>query len=260
MKQMWTLTAACMCLLASACSNEPISKERVLVERVKRPAMAVIEHKAYQRLPGRDQCEIGQKALCRPGGEEMDPTHPLMTPCERFPDGIYRFDFGQGSACDTPLALQLDDAPVHFTRPAGDFAIGKSARTEWISSETLWLGRDLDGSGCIENQGELFGVAPGDPWPDGFAKLALYDANADDAIDANDAIYSELIAWRDVNQDRACAPGEVSTLAALGIARLLLSAQTLPAKRSSFEGLTSTFVFGPEKKRGRLVDVFLLPM
>jgi hypothetical protein len=64
-----------------------------------------------------------------------------------------------------------------------------------------------------------------------------------------------------VNQDRKCEPIELSSLHALGIARLDLTAHALPPTGSSFEGLESPLVFaGPEPRHGRLVDVFLAPL
>jgi hypothetical protein len=68
------------------------------------------------------------------------------------------------------------------------------------------------------------------------------------------------VTWRDANQDRTCEASEVSSLASLGIERLDLRAQVLPPRTGSFEGLVSAFTFGTEKKRGRLVDVFLARM
>jgi hypothetical protein len=165
-------------------SNKPHRQELSVTQPTGMPQQPAAQH----RLRAPDECRVGERRFC--GGPE-----PRWMPCAQARDGRY---FWNAEFCNTPLALQLDNAKVRFTRPAGAFAIGGAARTEWISADTLWLGRDLDGSGCLENQHELFGVAPGDTWPNGFAKLAMHDGNADGFIDEQDAVYIDLLAWRDV--------------------------------------------------------------
>ena len=67
----------------------------------------------------------------------------------------------------------------------------------------------------------------------GFAALAIYDepskgGNGDGQIDSQDAVYSKLLVWVDTNHDGISQPGELFTLAELGITSISLNIE--PAK------------------------------
>jgi hypothetical protein len=174
-----------------------------------------------------------------------------MMRCHRTPDGGHRWGYG---ACNTPLVIAFDDAPVLFTAAAGTFTIGTSRRTEWVSSKTPWLALDRDGSGCIENQSELFGAD--DEAADGFEKLARYDDNHDGAIDAADAVFTRLVLWSDRDQDRVCTATEIAPL--MSSARIALTPTRRAPTYGSYEGSWATISFSG--RAARVVDVYLAPL
>lgn len=236
-------------LLLVACSD-PITKERVtrdpVTEKnplvVDRRGMIVHEH-GPPPLP--DQCELGERGGCGSPIERHARYGPFAT-CVRMPDGSLRWS---RATCNTPLVVAWNDAPVTFTRPQGEFAIGVSSRTEWVSAESPWLAADDDGSGCIESAAELFA---------GFAPLAARDDDGNGRIDESDRVFSQLVLWADRDQDRHCTPDEISPLAARGIVAVDLHPTPPPRLVfGSFEGdrAAASTTFG----RARVVDVYLAP-
>jgi hypothetical protein len=215
----------------------------------------------------RDECEPGQRVDCSyllPPRRDGSHFPTVVGLCKRGNDKIWR------KVCEgTPIVVVFGSERVQFTRPQGNFAIGGFARTEWVSARTPWLARDLDDSGCIEDQRELFGVAPGDAFKNGFEKLALLDANGDGFVDVQDPGFAGLFLWADKDQNRVCDQAEVRTLRSTGILGLSVRPMNAaPSTRAeSYEGETTAFEFTiPGRRRnpktrwtipGRLVDVYL---
>jgi VCBS repeat-containing protein len=128
-----------------------------------------------------------------------------------------------------PLTFDLDgdgletvgidpNAPILFDHD-GD---GVANATGWIKPDDGFLVLDRNGNGLIDNGAELFGdstpLSAGGTAVDGFAALAQEDSNGDGLVNADDANWSELRIWRDLNSDGVSQDGELSTLEALGIA------------------------------------------
>lgn len=241
--------------------TEPIEAEPEPVRRADwewipppHEASAMAERETYRGPP--PECELGEERPCFPRGisPRVDGA-PLMMRCIETPDGSRRF---LRALCNTPLVLAFDDAPIGFSEAPGTFAIGVSARTEWVDARTPWLFLDADGTGCVEDQRELFG---GDATTaNGFEKLARLDDDRDGRIDARDAVYARLALWADRDQDRACSPREVVSLADAGVVAIDLAYVTPPVPRAegSFEGERASFV-AADGRRGRVVDVHLAP-
>ncbi|MBS2019033.1 MAG: hypothetical protein JST00_39565 [Deltaproteobacteria bacterium] len=208
----------------------------------------------------RTECDPGARKPCWPDGmgPSVVPDAARVMRCQLFSDGTYHWE---KSACNTPLVVSFDDAPITFTSPerAASFPIGVSGDTEWVSSATPWLALDADGSGCIERQDELFGGGPDDA--NGFAKLARHDANHDGRIDAQDPVFADLVLWADTDQDRRCTSTELTRVRDAGVVAIELGYTTAPAPPiGSFEGERATFVFrgsDGSERRGRVVDVYL---
>lgn len=207
------------------------------------------------------ECELGQRRACPLHMSPRADGSPIYMSCMAMADGTKRFN---PASCATPLVLDFDDAPVDFTSEAiGAFAIGPFPKTEWVSARTPWLALDLDGSGCIEDQGELFGADDGAD--NGFTKLARLDANDDGVLDERDPAFRSLVLWFDRDQDRACTPRELVPLRDAGVLAIALAwsrPETKASASGSFEGERATLRFldrEGHEKRGRVVDVYLSP-
>ncbi len=123
---------------------------------------------------------------------------------------------GVASAIWDPLIVDLDSDGVltdmndgftnfrHFDLNADGFA--ESLR--WAGGDDGFLVRDLNSNGRIDDGSELFGTAD----IDGFTALAAFDGNADGLIDANDAVWSDLLIWKDENADGQTQGGELHAL------------------------------------------------
>lgn len=93
---------------------------------------------------------------------------------------------------------------------------------------------DLNGSGTIDDAGELFGnhtrLQDGSFAANGYLALAQYDepvngGNANGVIDPGDAVFSRLRIWTDWNHNGRTDPGELQTLAEVGIVSIDLDYQ-----------------------------------
>lgn len=165
--------------------------------------------------------------------------------------------------CTTPLVLSFDDAPVTFERRSALFAFtpGRPLRSDWPSAVTPWLARDVDKNGRIDDGSELFGS---DTWigrrtaKHGFEALAALDESRDGVVDANDAPFSELLVWRDLDGDKRSSRDELQSLTEAGVVSLATTFTVEPRcdDRGNCERERSRFVTATGK-RGSLVDVYL---
>lgn len=123
----------------------------------------------------------------------------------------------------SPLVFDLDgdglelsslaNSPAHFDLDNDGFA----EETGWVNADDGFLVRDLNSSGTIDNQNEMFGEdASGSAW----AKLAVYDTNNDTTISGGER--DALRIWRDLNQNGKTDSGELFTLQDAGIASINL--------------------------------------
>lgn len=137
-------------------------------------------------------------------------------------------DDGSGGS---PIVIHLErDLPRFSSAERGVmfdiYATGTELQTAWPleSAETGWLVLDRNGNGAIDDGGELFGnhtkLTTGAQASDGYEALAELDANGDGWVDASDPGFGRLRLWRDTRRDGRTAPGELSPLAAVGVARL----------------------------------------
>lgn len=115
-----------------------------------------------------------------------------------------------------PLTLDLDGDGIETTGESGRSGVmfdtdsdGINTATGWISADDGLLVRDINKNGIIDNGSELFGdstaLINGSVAANGFSALTDLDDNHDGKVDANDAAFSELKVWRDLNQDGVSA-------------------------------------------------------
>lgn len=125
-----------------------------------------------------------------------------------------------------PLIVDLDVDGIETRSMMGGYYFdqdvnGFSEKTGWVSADDGLLVLDRNGDGVINNGGELFGdqtvLKNGRKAANGFQALAELDGNQDGKIDINDAVYSQLRVWQDINGNGVSEGGELKTLAEHGI-------------------------------------------
>ncbi|MBF0421097.1 MAG: hypothetical protein HQL78_13150, partial [Magnetococcales bacterium] len=82
---------------------------------------------------------------------------------------------------------------------------------------------DQNGDGIVSSVREVVSEFAVPGATSSLGALATFDNNHDGKIDANDAIFSQLRAWVNQNQDGICIPQELFTLSELGISSLNLT-------------------------------------
>ena len=122
---------------------------------------------------------------------------------------------------ETPLVLDLNgDGVQTLSIDEGvEFDLlnsGAKVQTGWISGEDALLAIDSNGNGQIDDRSELFGGDVGE----GFSQLATFDSNDDGVVDSNDAEFSQLQVWQDVNENGITDEGELGSLESAGVASL----------------------------------------
>ena len=143
-------------------------------------------------------------------------------------------DGGQGCCCfPTPVLIDVKGDGFALTDAYSGimFDMGGDSHTErvaWTISNTddAWLAYDRNGNGRIKSGKELFGNFTDQPHAtttrNGFIALAEFDlaenaGNGDGLINKNDAVFSSLLLWQDVNKDGVSEPAELHTLSELGL-------------------------------------------
>jgi len=125
-----------------------------------------------------------------------------------------------------PLALDLEGdgvnvLPVHRGPDFDLWATGRKQAVAWLGPEDAWLVLDLNRNHVVDNGSELLGNVDGHS-ADGLAALAKLDlpdrgGNSDGLVSGPDREFALLFAWQDSDSDALTDPGELRTLASLGI-------------------------------------------
>jgi uncharacterized protein YdgA (DUF945 family) len=119
-------------------------------------------------------------------------------------------DLGGNGVQLVPLASSNAYFDIHGT--------GFAVHTGWVGPQTGILVSDPSG-GPVTSIGQLFGSAS----TDGFSALAALDTDHDGVLNANDPGFSTLEVWTDTNGNGVTDPGELQTLAQLGITSINLA-------------------------------------
>ncbi|WP_136620092.1 MULTISPECIES: calcium-binding protein [Mesorhizobium] len=123
-----------------------------------------------------------------------------------------------------PLVLDLDGDGVELIAVGAsqahfDFAgDGFAEKTGWVASDDAILVRDANGNSIVDGVSELFG----NETQDGFTALRMFDSNDDGRIDVNDAVFSTLKLWRDLDGDGVSDSGELFGLSAYNVSAINL--------------------------------------
>ena len=120
--------------------------------------------------------------------------------------------------------ISADQARVFFDVDEDLFA----EITGWINPDEGFLVRDINDNDRIDDASEMFGRA-GAP---GYAELGAFDlvengGDGDGRITAADAIWDELLIWRDRNVNAEADAGELVGLDEMGIVAIDLTTQAL---------------------------------
>ena len=142
-------------------------------------------------------------------------------------------------AFSSPLVLDLDgdgielsslsDSSIFWDIDEDDFA----ENTGWTLADDGFLAIDSNSDGFISDHTELFGSTS----EDGFSVLENYDTNSDMKISNLDAQFSDLLVWRDINQNGYSENNEIFSLAELDIIEINLSA-TLVSQQNAGHQVT----------------------
>ena len=133
----------------------------------------------------------------------------------------------------TPLVLDLngDGVQTISVSEGTQFDLlntGTQQSVGWVDRHDGLLAIDLNGDGHINSGAELFGdhtqLPNGSLAKDGWHALAEMDSNADGQINALDVNFDRLLLWVDANSNGISDAGELSGLAAAGIASIDLAA------------------------------------
>ena len=143
------------------------------------------------------------------------------------------------SGCNCPIIMDVFKEGMHLTSLDNgvwfDFnSDGKPLHMAWTDPNyhNAFLALDRNHNGKIDGIQELFGALTQPQiktaaQPNGWLALADYDTpayggNADNVINGEDAIYSQLLLWIDENHDGISQPSELHHLAELGVTAIEL--------------------------------------
>lgn len=133
-------------------------------------------------------------------------------------------EIGKKSRLITPISIPLMPADRPPLDPSARVLFdadgsGILKRWTWIEKDAGWLVYDADGAGEVTSALDWFGsVTFWLFWPNGYEALRALDDNGDGEL--RGAELRKLAIWRDRNQNGVSEKGEVSPLAAHGIAAL----------------------------------------
>lgn len=168
---------------------------------------------------------------------------------------------GEQAGSGSPIAIDLNGDGIQTTRLLNSNTFfdltgdGLKERTAWLSGDDGFIAVDINKNGSIDGVNELFGSQQRE---EGYKKLAVFDSNNDDVIDANDDLYDELLIWQDANGNGVSETGELMTLHDANVTSLSLAYEIVnKIQPSAFIGEeSSSVVNGVTRQMGDIYFMF----
>ncbi|MBF0163883.1 MAG: FG-GAP repeat protein [Magnetococcales bacterium] len=157
-----------------------------------------------------------------------------------------------------PLVLDLDGDGVELVDSLVYFDMvgqGNLQKTGWVAPDDGLLALDANHDGVINDATELFSERMFDDAHSGMAALSRFDDNLDHLLDAHDAAWSDLLVWRDANQDGVSQAGELGGLAHHGIASIVLEIHVNGAWQGENQVLTDALFTRSDGQTGGIHEV-----
>jgi len=159
-----------------------------------------------------------------------------------------------------PIVLDLDGDGIELTsyQQGARFDLigsGRAQQVAFVHGGDAFLALDRNGDGIINSGRELFGEQHGAR--NGYEELRRFDHNRDGVIDRNDAIFNELLLFRD-NGNGITEPGELLTLQEAGIAAIQLDYREVDEAAAGGNRLTQIGAYlRNDGTRGTAADALL---
>jgi hypothetical protein len=152
-----------------------------------------------------------------------------------IPDTSCPFEIGGPGCSSTPVIVDVNGDGFQLTDAINgvDFDMTGNAshaneRLSWtrLDSDDAFLVLDRNGNGKIDSGRELFGnytaPQPASSPHNGFLAVAQYDdlgkgGNLDGLISGQDAVFSSLQLWQDLNHNGVSEPNELHSLPSLNV-------------------------------------------
>ena len=193
-----------------------------------------------QRCVWRGSCP-NENGSCYPLDPKSDvPPDPCMYTAPPHCEPGWQFDNGTGCCQSGGSPILVDIEGDGFLLTSGDDGVlfdlrGSGSKVKWawtaVGTDDAWLALDRNGNGSIDDGTELFGDATAQPnkpgEKNGFKALGVFDqpgegGNGDGWIDQKDAVFLQLLLWRDVNHNGISEPEELIMLPQAGITAISL--------------------------------------